>query len=131
MAALVLNEVLVPLNSKLKARARAQFAAGKLGDDEMGGETHIMGYIDDCGAMVPHVDLAFFLRGFEALATPLVCHITRIKTRIMASTSGCSALPSTKATYGMQIAAEVEETISTFSVKEVLVDGKLIESPFQ
>ena len=114
LVALVLNEILVPLNDKLKARSRARVVAGDLGDDGMGGETHIMGYIDDCGSMIPHVDLAFFFRESEALATPLGCHLNQIKTRIIASTSGCSALPVIEAEYGMQIVADVEEMIATF-----------------
>ncbi|KAL7524723.1 hypothetical protein ACHAXR_000688, partial [Thalassiosira sp. AJA248-18] len=60
-AALVLNEILRPLDAKLKARAKQRMDNGNAMDDGCGGETHPMGYIDDCGSAVVHADALFFL----------------------------------------------------------------------
>ncbi|KAL7523745.1 hypothetical protein ACHAXR_000310, partial [Thalassiosira sp. AJA248-18] len=52
LAALVLNEILLPLDDKLKERAKQRRLNGNMMDDGCGGETHPMGYIDDCGSAV-------------------------------------------------------------------------------
>ena len=62
LAALVLGEVLHPLDMAMKARARKMFleTATDNSDDGAGGETHPTGYINDVGAATPHVDALFF-----------------------------------------------------------------------
>ena len=90
LAALILNEILVPLTAKLKARAKERLRNNNPGDDGLGGETDPMAYIDDCGASVYVEDVWPFLEEFNRLGTPLGCHLNYDKTRIMTSTNGTS-----------------------------------------
>ena len=65
LAALILNEILVPLTAKLKARAKERLRNNNPGDDGLGGETDPMAYIDDCGASVYVKDVWPFLEEFN------------------------------------------------------------------
>ena len=58
-SALILGEVLRPLDAALKTRAQQRFIASRVdtSDDGAGDETHPMGYIDDVGAAIPHVNI--------------------------------------------------------------------------
>ena len=49
---MVLNEILVPLTAKLKARAQQRIRSGNLGDDGNGRETNPLAYINNCGEAV-------------------------------------------------------------------------------
>ena len=67
LAALMLGEVLKPLDSVLKAQSRNRFLDRSCDNDndDVGGESHPMGYIDDCGAAVPDEDVIFFFGEFN------------------------------------------------------------------
>ena len=71
LAALLLHEVLGPLTVKLNARAFVRWCANNIYDDEAGGQTHPMGYIDDVCALVSIEDVLFFLEEFERLGVRL------------------------------------------------------------
>ena len=93
LAALMLGEVLRPLDVVLKARARKRSAdsAVDISDDGAGRETHPMGYIDDVGAATSHIDVLFFLEEFNRLGKPSGLYLNPSKTRILISTSSrCS-----------------------------------------
>ena len=128
LAALVLQEVLVPLTEKLNARAMAR-ALQHSGDDGHGGETHPMAYVDDCGACVPVQDVAFFLEEFTQLATPLGCHLNTKKTVIMTSTSGDSGLPAIERAYGAATAAGIRQAIADFTAGEQTRGLRLLGQP--
>ena len=104
LAALVLHEVVALIDAKLKIRAANCLRLQNTGCDDAGGETHPMAYIDDAGAAVPHEDDEFFFDEFTKLGTQFGCHLNTVKTRIMASTSGSSALPAIEHEYGTLIA---------------------------
>ena len=87
LAALVLHEVLAPIDAKLKIRAANRRQQQNTGDDDAGGETHPMAYIDDAGAAVPHEDVEFFFDEFTKLGPQFGCHLNTVKTRIMTSTT--------------------------------------------
>ena len=136
LTSLVLHEVLEPLTLKLKARAARRLRLAKQGDthadlvndNNAGGESHPMGYIDDAGACVPFEDVLFFLEEFERLATPLGCHINPKKTRIMTTTQGTSCLATIRSAYGDATANDVATAIAKYSVKEVTEDDTTILS---
>ena len=129
LAALVLHEVLAPINAKLTARAFVRYHNNDKGDDGHGGQTHIMGYIDDVGTAIPHADSFFFCREFERTGPALGCHLNRSKTRILASTNGESALPSIVRDFGPAAAAELRQAIATFSVEEVPSEDPTTQPP--
>ena len=119
LAALVLHEVLAPIDAKLKIRAANRRQQQNTGDDDAGGETHPMAYIDDAGAAVPHEDVEFFFDEFTKLGPQFGCHLNTVKTRIMTSTSGSSALPAIEHEYGTLIADSLRRAIVKYSVSEV------------
>ena len=93
-------------------------------DDNAGGETHPMAYVDDTDANVPHQDVLFFLQEFQCLVTPLGCHLNPTKMRIMTSTYGASSLPAIKRDYGYAVADSVRQALATYSVSSsIAVDG--------
>ena len=61
LAAIVLDEIIVLLMAKLKARAQQHLRSGNLGDDGNGGETDPLTYIGDCGEVVYAEDILVFL----------------------------------------------------------------------
>jgi hypothetical protein len=101
-------------------------------DDNAGGETHPMAYVDDTGANVLHQDVLFFLQEFQCLATPLGCHLNPTKMRIMTSTSGESSLPAIKRDYGYAVADSVRQALTTYSISSsIAVDGTTVLSPVE
>ena len=64
LVAIVLGEILRPLDAALKAKAQQRFLASRVdtSDDGAGGGTHPIGYIDDVGAATPRVDVLFFFK---------------------------------------------------------------------
>ena len=112
LTALVLGDVLRPLDVAMKARACKIFVAapGDTSDDGAGGETHPMGYIDDVGAATPHEDVLFFLEEFNRLGRPL--YLNPSKTRILISTSGECSLSKIEEEYGPDITADLRKAIS-------------------
>ena len=60
LACMVLHEIFMELNPKLKARASARKSTGEQGDDGEGGITNLMGFMDDGSALVPLIDAFFF-----------------------------------------------------------------------
>ena len=86
------------INAALKARAGQRFLVSRVDttDDGAGGETHLMGYIDDVGTATPHVHVIFFFEEFNRLGRPLVLYLNPSRTRILISTSGNSSLVSIK-----------------------------------
>ena len=116
LAALVLNEVLEPLYASLQQRARNRATSNppNLGDDNAGGISHPMAYVDDTNGAIYHEDVLFFLTEFRRLGKPLGLNLNN-KTRIMTSTNGTSSLPQIEATYGKPTADSIRTAIDEFS----------------
>ena len=128
LAALILNEVLVPLTAKLKARAAERLRQGNKGDDGRGGETDPMAYIDDCGASVYVEDVWFFLEEFNRLGEPLGCHLNFDKTRIMTSTNGRSGVPSIRIAYGDAVADQINAALEKYSKTTTIINNRPVSS---
>ena len=115
-ASLVITRLLRPLDALLKARASECLLAGNKGDDNNGGVTHLMGFVDDVSACVPLEDLQFLCDNFNNIGTPLGCFVNPMKTRILTSTSGQSPL-SKIATVNPSLATSISDTITRYSTK--------------
>ena len=93
-SALVLGKGLRPLDVAMEARARKRLLGVTVdsSDDGVGGETHLIGYIDDVGKAASHVDVLFFFKGFNCLEQSLGIFRNQSKTRILVSTNGICSL---------------------------------------
>ena len=115
-ASLVVARLLQPLDDLLKSRASARLLAGNVGDDDNGGITHLLGYVDDVSACVPLEDLHFLCNNFASIGAPLGCFVNPMKTRILTSTSGHSPLPALRLT-NPHLATSISSTIAQYSTK--------------
>ena len=72
LAALILGEVLRPLDMAMKVRAHKRFSETAIdnSDDGAEDETHPVGCIDNVGAAIPHVGVLFFFEEFNHLGRP-------------------------------------------------------------
>jgi hypothetical protein len=115
-ASLVVARLLEPLDVLLKSRASTRLLAGHTGDDDNGGITHLLGYVDNVSACVPLEDLQFLCDNFASIGTPLGCFVNPMKTRILTSTSGLSPIPTLSLT-DPQLASSISATIAQYSTK--------------
>ena len=111
-AALVLNEVLVPLDQLMTARAEARVARGDYGDDNHGSKTVQEGYVDDLFASLAHEDVLFYIDKFNELARPLGLFINPYKTRILTSCNGQSIIPDL-AEHDLEVASSLRSASYT------------------
>ena len=110
LAALVLGEVLRPLGMAMKARARKRFSETAIDNsdgDGAGGDTHLIGYINDLGAENPNVDVLSFFEEFNHPGRPFGLYLNPSKKRILISTSGACSLSRIEGEYGPEIAADL------------------------
>ncbi len=91
-ASLVVACLLKPLDQLLKARATHQLNNGNPSNNGAGGITHLLGYVSNVSACVPHEDLEFLCDHFSNLGKPLGCFVNPMKTPILTSTSGLSPI---------------------------------------
>ena len=77
-------------------------------DDISGGETHPKAYVNDCSAFVPLKDVIFFVKEFHRPAWSMGnCRSKILKSKILTSTNGSSALPTIAREHGHTVAASV------------------------
>eukprot|EP00956_Cyclotella_meneghiniana_P015018 scaffold22773_cov35-Cyclotella_meneghiniana.AAC.1 len=115
LAALVLHSILAPITQLLHQRAAERLAAGDPGDDGLGGVSNPLAYVDDKNSCVYLPDVLFFLEEFQRRAPFLGLYINTIKTRILTSTNGDSAIPAIRREYGRLIATQIQQAIASFS----------------
>jgi hypothetical protein len=115
-ASLVVAWLLKPLDQLLNARATHRLNNGNHGDDGAGGITHLLGYVDDVSACVPHEDLEFLCDHFNNLGKPLRCFVNPMKTRILTSTSGLSPI-NTLSQLELTLASSISNTIAKYSLQ--------------
>jgi hypothetical protein len=115
-AALVLEEILAPLESLLKERANERLLKGDPGDDGYGSITHFFSFVDDNTTLVPLQDLLFCCEHMQQLADPRGGYINTHKTRILTSCNGHSILPSLFRTNA-SLAMQVKTALAKFSNK--------------
>ena len=119
LAALVLHSILDPITKKLHARACDRRFKLRPMDDNIGGESTPVSFVDDCNIAIHVEDLFFFFVEWHKLAPQRGVKLNVTKTSIMTSTNGHSALPSIARDFGPAIAAEVRFCIDRFSTKLV------------
>lgn len=115
-AALVLEEILAPLESLLKDRAHERLLKGDPGDDGYGSITHFFSFVDDNTTLVPLQDLLFCCDHMKKLAHPRGGYVNTNKTRILTSCNGHSILPSLSRTNA-SLAIQVKTAIANYSNK--------------
>ena len=105
--------VLKPLDAALKAQAYTRYLGNNLdsGNNDTGGESHLMGCIDDCGVVIPQKDVLLLSDEFNLPTKPLGYHLNPYKKRILISTSELSSLPEIEREYGMKVAADAHKAI--------------------
>ena len=92
-AALVLNTIIKPINKLLRHRAKIRLNQGKTGDDNNGGITNLLVYVDDLNCVIPHEDTYFFCKTFEKLANNIGLKLNNSKSTILTNTSNKSIIP--------------------------------------
>ena len=127
LAAIVLSVILKKLDKLLRSRADKRRRQGELGDDNKGGITIIMAYVDDANFLVPHEDVLFLLQTFQHFGTPLGAVMNTEKTRILTSTSGTSILPKLLNSNPL-LHNDLQTAISTYSTKK---DANSIQQPHE
>ena len=124
-AALVLNEILVPLDKILQERADKRTLQQGPGDNGCKGRTHQIGFANDLGATVVLEDVLFFLEKIDELARLFGCLLDTFKNWILISCSGLSILPLLLETH-QQLAAELDKAIKRFSHRAPKIPDKPI-----
>ena len=115
-ATLVLQRILGPLDAKLQQRARERLQNGDPGDDGLGGQAHLLAYMDDISSMVIHEDVQFFCEEINTMGKTRGCFVNPHKTRILTSCTGHSILPDIQAA-NPNLAKDIEHTIAKYSTK--------------
>ena len=116
LALLVVTNLLQPLDNELRERAATRPQNGDPGDDGFGGITHLFGCVDDVSTCVPLADLKLLCDQFATIGAPLGCFLNPMKTHILTSTSGNSALPDLLQ-LNPTLATSISDTISRYSTK--------------
>ena len=114
LAALVVVRLLKPIDHSLRQRALQRFEAGILHDDNYGGRTHLLGFLDDISTLVPLEDLLFLCDQFKQRGIPLGCFINKGKTRILTSTNGISPIQAISIS-NPSLAQDITSAISRYS----------------
>ena len=86
LAALVLNILIKELDLKLRSRAAKRKQNKTLLDDNEGGITNLLAFVDDLNAVVPIEDSLFYCKTFTQLANNLGLRIREDKSIILTST---------------------------------------------
>ena len=129
-AALVLNTILKPLDKALQDRAKTRLLLGDSGDDGQGSITHLLAYVDDNNALVPHQDIKFCIEKFEELAAPLGCKLNPSKTRILTSCNGSSILPALHSS-NPALASSISSAIAKYSVSSTTNNSTTTTTPVE
>ena len=91
-AALVLHTIIQPIDKMLRKRAATRLKNKITGDDNKGGITNLLAYVDDLNCVIPHEDVYFFCNTFQKLATQIGLRLNEKKSVILTTTSGKSVL---------------------------------------
>jgi hypothetical protein len=113
-ATLVLQRALKPIDDALKQQAIERTNKGNLHDDNHGGVSHQLGYMDDILALIPLEDIKFYC---EKIKSKIGCFVNPYKTRILTSCNGTSIIQTLRS-HNPTLAQELEETINKFSIKQ-------------
>jgi rRNA-processing protein FCF1 len=89
----VLNTIIKPIDKLLRQRAKTRLNQGRLGDDNNGGITNLLAYVDDLNCVIPHEDTYFFCKTFETLANNIGLRLNNNKSTILTNISNKSIIP--------------------------------------
>ena len=126
--ALVLGVILKKVHADLDKQVANRIATNVMGDDNKGGETITMAYIDDVNCLVPHEDVKFFLDKFKLYGEELGGIMNTEKTKILTSTHNTSTVQSLKDTndeFNQLVAEDLETAIALYS-RQKLEDGSVV-----
>ena len=116
LATIVVVRLLKPIDQSLRQRALQRLEAGIPHEDNYGGITHLLGFIDDISTLVPLEDPLFLCQQFQQRGVPLGCFINPGKTRILTSTNGISPIQAISTT-NPNLAHNITSAIITYSTK--------------
>ena len=88
LSALVLHELLLPLQHQLNSRAATRKRNNKPGDDGQGSLTNLLAYLDDTTAVVAYEDANFIIDYINLHGAQYGCIIQNEKTKFLTSTNG-------------------------------------------
>ena len=117
-AAIVLNKVLLPLDTSPRCHMATCLTNLDPHDDGNRGITHLLAYVDNNSTAIPLEDPTFFFVKFERLAKSLSVNINAMKTRIMLWCNGASAPPSIFQELPGHIVKSVCTTLDKYSIKK-------------
>ena len=119
--ALVLGVILKKVYKDLDKRVQDRLNEGETLDDDNGGVSITMAYIDDVNALVPLEDVKFFLDKFKMYGEELGGFMNTEKTKIMTSTSNSSLVTRLQDSSDIVknlLADDLESAIATYSRKK-------------
>jgi hypothetical protein len=108
--------LLEPIDALLRARAAEQLASVDPGNDEYGGITHLLSYVNNIPTCIYLPDLNIFCNTLKTNGAALCCFVNTTKTRILASCNGTSPLPLISASnpkLGLSIANKIATFLTT------------------
>jgi hypothetical protein len=114
--ALVVARLLKPIDTTLRARAAERLAAGNPHDDNCGGITNLLAFMDDISTVTPLEDLLYLCQQMDTKGRPLGCLLNTYKTRILASTTGTSPIHLITSTHP-DLGKSITTAITTYSNK--------------
>jgi hypothetical protein len=115
-ASFVVARLLEPINKLLCQRALDRLASGNPGDDEFGGISHLLGYVDYISSCIYLHDPPFLCNTHKTLGASLGCFVNPSNTRILTSCNGTSPLPLLH-TINPTLTAAISTTIAEFSTR--------------
>jgi hypothetical protein len=112
-ASFVVACLLEPINALLRAQAAEQLALGNPGNDNYGGITHLLSYVDNISTCIYFPNLKFFCNTLKTNGTALGCFVNTTKARILTSCNGTSPLPPISAS-NPKLGLSIANIIATF-----------------
>jgi hypothetical protein len=112
-ASFVVARLLEPINALLCAQAAERLALCNPGNDNYGGITHLLSYVNNISTCIYLPDLKFFCNTLKTNGAALGCIVNTTKTRILTSCNGTSPVPLISAS-NPELGLSIANTIATF-----------------
>ena len=113
-ASFVVARLLKHIDGLLRERAAARLANGDPGDDDHGGISHLLSFVDDISSCIYLPDLQFLCKQVRTRGASIGCFVNSHKTRVLTSCNGTSILPALTA-HDPQLALSISNSIASFS----------------
>jgi hypothetical protein len=122
-ASFVVARLLEPIDGLLRDRAAARLANGDPGNDDQGGISHLLSFIDDISSCVYLPDFHFLCEQVRTRGTSIGCFVNSHKTRVLTSCNGTSIFPALTA-HDPQLALSISNSIASFSTAPHPTDNR-------